>query len=439
MINLPREQAMGLTWNSQWTSVGEGPYTLTAKLAAANPMPARVLRPMLMEVQSTSQLNHTVQANTFLSSRWMRRGASLCAWSHSLSQSTLSATIGAWAQRLADDRHLRYCPACLNAGFQSALCQISAWDRCPVHGRALVTACQHCGGPAPAYAWHNQLDESMSCPHCALPLSDAWSPGSALRWRAMPGAATYVDLGAQLSVFRSAEWTDAVGWTARYAAPEHQEAGRRAEFALLAKVMGIPTHTPAWEIEESVPEHFLLDAVEEPAPVITQEMRAVYQTFCERIALSQGEPATDEAIACFLTFRTRAFKVEDFKEPQRFAYILFRRRFEVTDARTDPPGLSDRFLSESTKGLLGSFAADLRAWARFLDMCYQAEVRYCRLLQAKTRGMAPGERRWMETIGQHSAALSPLMLRLPYGLGMLRVSLGGKASVVIALAPGCEY
>ena len=97
-------EALGLTWYPQWVSVGEGPQTVVSKLAAANPMPPDQLRKLLLETHAVSPLFGTTHPTTFLSGRWMRRGADVCAWSRALSRTTLDKVLGDWTFRLASDQ-----------------------------------------------------------------------------------------------------------------------------------------------------------------------------------------------------------------------------------------------------------------------------------------------------------------------------------------------
>ncbi|MEJ8850824.1 hypothetical protein [Variovorax rhizosphaerae] len=424
-------EAMGLTWYPTWLSDGEGPYTRMAKLAAANPLPPVTLRRLLLNEHSSSKYSQVTQPNSFLSNGWMRRGAKRCAWSNSLANSALSATLGDWTTRLAGDRHVRYCPACLEMGFHSSVCQMDALLICPLHGQAMQSTCVHCGAGAPAFAWDDCTP--MACTHCLMPLSAAWSPSGALRWKLMPGAQQYSTLEKRLEPLRHANWTDPDGWACRYSGKDAINAKRRAEGALLVHVLGIPATDDIGGMWPSTPEVMILPLGQLASARVSEDMCRIYEGFCESIAPSLGRAEAEKSVQCFLSVRDRAFRVGDFRDERSFAYILFRRRFEVTD-RPNGQHLATQFLSESMKGLLPTFSTDLEAWRRFLDLCYRAELRYCEFLHDRTHGLVPGEPAWKEVVSMHSAALSPLMLPLPYGMGILKVTRGQDTFAVIALA-----
>ena len=339
--------------------------------------------------------------------------------------------LGDWTTRLAGDRHFRYCPACLELGFQSSVCQMDALQSCPLHGQTFHSTCMHCGADTPAFAWDD--DTPMGCTRCFMPLSSAWSPSGALRWKPMPGAQRYAALQERLKALRLAQWTDPEGWNCRYSRQDAIVAGRRAEGALLAQVLGISASDDPEGMWSSAPEFMMLPVGQGGGARISSAMCRIYERFRESIAPAVGRAEAEESVRSFLTVRNRAFRVGDFQDVRSFAYILFRRRFELTDRQNDRH-LATQFLSESMTGLLHTFSSDLDAWRRFLDLCYRAELHYCEFLRNRTHGLVPGEPAWREVISMHSAALSPLMLPLPYGVGILKLTRDDEKFAVITLA-----
>lgn len=425
--------ALGLTWYSQWTSEGEGPYTLAAKLAAANPMSAASMRKLLLDAHSASRLSTFSEPNSFLTGRWMRRGAMRSAWSEGLADSTLSMVLGDSTFQLASDSHLRYCPLCIEAGFQSSLCQIDSLLRCPVHRQDLRNTCQCCNALTPAYAWNRCLESPMTCTNCAMPLSSAWGPARSLQWQRMENSDVYQNLQKKLGLVRETTWTDSQGWISKFPDREHMSVCRRAEGALLTHALGIQQQLDGDSVWLAPPEYLKIPFDPEAPSKISQKMRAIYDAYCKKNAPPNGSDVVEASVASFLTFRNRAYRTEDVKDAATTAYILFRRRFETRFRQMSHP-LSTEFLSDAMKGLIASFAADLSAWSQFLEICYRAEFQYCQLLAHRTNGLEPGELSWREAIGEYSAPLSPLMLPLPYGVGIVKLSNGQQSTALIALA-----
>ena len=71
---------------------------------------------------------------------------------------------------------LRYCPACLAAGFLAAWFQMRLVERCPLHRVQLRTGCAGCTAPIP-YALGPEL---ASCPLSCASCGCAWVPGLSL-------------------------------------------------------------------------------------------------------------------------------------------------------------------------------------------------------------------------------------------------------------------
>ena len=210
--------AGGLAWLPQWVGAGEGPYTRLSKLSIANPVSLDLLQRLLVNRCPPRQgYPSPLHPRSLLSDTWMRRGtlAGMDEWSRNLRQSTLSNVLDTWTHHFASDQAFRYCPSCLDQGFQSSLCQIDALTHCPVHGDALRNTCIHCNAPMPRYAWDEDLTRgraSLHCKQCYRPHSGAWQRSSQLNWRAMPGAQAYDDLATRMQAFRSVSWLDDRAW-----------------------------------------------------------------------------------------------------------------------------------------------------------------------------------------------------------------------------------
>ena len=71
---------------------------------------------------------------------------------------------------VAPVQYLRFCRACMLAGYHSALFQVLAVVRCPVHNEPLCETCPHCDQLIVLTLRHTR-DYPFLCPHCDQPLS----------------------------------------------------------------------------------------------------------------------------------------------------------------------------------------------------------------------------------------------------------------------------
>lgn len=417
--------AFGLTWHPQWVSREESAYAIASKLSAANPMRPSTLRKLVLDACALSgSVRRPALPATFLSNHWMIRGASRCSLASDLYASTLNHRVGNWAFKMAGDRHLRYCPVCLDSGFHAAVCQMEALITCPVHGQPLTTLCRHCGAKTPAFSWDEGFESPVSCRACRMPLSAAWSPDNAMRWTPMPGSHVYGELERQLRSISKVERRDTGSWNSRYAGDDEER--RRAESALLVHASGLKLSREILAAWES-PNEFMVVNLLPRRKQISEDMRFNYATFCRKILPPEYGSEARLALKRLAAAAVPEPSMEDYGLEGVLPYILLRSRFEL-----DYRQLSHRFLSNSLHPLLGNFTT--HTWQQFLDMCYRAEIRYCQLLRDRTQGLTPGEPEWRTAIRHFGAALNPRESLLPYGLGIFKVSKGIPASAVIALA-----
>ena len=81
---------------------------------------------------------------------------------------------------------LRFCPTCAAAGFHTALFQLESSLRCPIHGQALVDACQHCGRTIAYGIQGNALSNPYGC-ECGITL---WAERDSMEWHGLSRAST---------------------------------------------------------------------------------------------------------------------------------------------------------------------------------------------------------------------------------------------------------
>lgn len=166
----------GFVWRSAWSGIGEGPYTLAAKILNANSLRTRYLRKGILwrQGEGTSLLDPCPTSNDEMAAMLGRM----------LHQASLAARIPFLYKELATDRELRYCTKCISSGFQAAVAQIPGLERCPIHGEIHRNTCMHCGAKTQPYFLADNNPPSFSCNECGYPLGgdllidrrvDAWT------------------------------------------------------------------------------------------------------------------------------------------------------------------------------------------------------------------------------------------------------------------------
>lgn len=164
--------APSATWGKGWCGPLEGVFTLAQKYAWANAASVRDMRCLFRMPLST--FDKLTGSNTLLVNATGKQAPRL-------QSAFLSYWAGDWTRLLASDTHFRYCPACIEYGYQSWICQLAALARCPIHRCELLSACRACGAPTCAYGVTScAFDKPMRCHHCDSP----WSGTSQIgRWR----------------------------------------------------------------------------------------------------------------------------------------------------------------------------------------------------------------------------------------------------------------
>lgn len=450
----------GLSWGDEWTSVGEGPYTRFAKLLLANPLPFKMVHSLLMARRPTgARIASPLHPRSLLCNRWMilAKAGVLCAWSREVSEATLTPVLGEWAERLASDQALRYCPSCLAQGFQSALCQIDALTHCPVHGDALRTTCSHCDAPMPRYAWdqalHEALPPPMHCIRCGRPFTLAWQSDAHFRWRSMPGAEAYAALSERLKFVTDASWSDARAWGQHFLGTD-AVAQRLSEFALVQRAtraslptcFGLSSAFAAYDLVE-VPANTLLETNSFPSAGAAREgalaqsqMRDAYVSACRRVEVAAlGMSTQFDPMGWSSRTRYGALQPENFNDVETAAACLFRLRFERGPGLVrDLDQMGIRHFRPLLATLQANFRFDGPGWRTFFEGCYAAELRFVQLLRELTQGLSRGSAAWREALSPHAVGLIPEALELPLGAGLLKVTREGQEFGVLAFAASPE-
>lgn len=163
---------------TQWTAPLEGAYTRVAKIAIINALAPAALCELLFGRRLAPASYSPVHGRSFLTDAWASQRAA-GATGKSVAAGFLSHQCGSWASAIAADDRLRFCRACADVGYQSAIHQIDALTSCPLHGAPLLDECSHCGTPTPRYALTREAFRTpMQCTACGRGYGMAWD-GSA--------------------------------------------------------------------------------------------------------------------------------------------------------------------------------------------------------------------------------------------------------------------
>lgn len=171
----------GLLWSPAWFFEHEGPYTKLAKVSLINLANSKTLNRNIFNATDITWDAEIVHGRSLIYTHWMSQIASAKACDNlasALQRSSWLPADGSDAMQMATDKHFRYCPACLDIGFQSSLMQIVGLDKCPVHALQLRDRCMHCNALCPRYAvCRDAFEQPMRCVKCGRLYARAWAPG----------------------------------------------------------------------------------------------------------------------------------------------------------------------------------------------------------------------------------------------------------------------
>jgi hypothetical protein len=168
-----------IAWVAEWVGPHEGGMTLAMKYAWANALDGTAASKSICGkslVQSHSQRRH---GRSFLVPGWSRvaRLNPQPTIGALIARRDMNRYVGRWDQQLASDTYIRYCPDCIQFGYQSLLFQIDALTCCPLHRIALLSACRRCGSPTPRYALTAEtMANPFCCPACGGAYGQKFDP-----------------------------------------------------------------------------------------------------------------------------------------------------------------------------------------------------------------------------------------------------------------------
>lgn len=338
----------GFVWASAWSGIGEGPYTLAAKILNANNLRTRYLRNGILwrRGKGASLLDPCATSNDEMAAALGKK----------LQHASLAARIPRLYKELATDRELRYCPKCISSGFQAAIAQIPGIDRCPIHGETHQNSCIHCGSKTEPYFLDDYHLPSFSCKKCGFPLGgellidrrvDAWTTPEHLdrldpihRWLE------------RINASKDIHWVNVSGWSATLQSPEGtRDHTRYAVFGVLRSRL-LPDEAVPESTLDQKPDVFGPFPLAQGARLSPDLTQAEYDNILRRIAL----PAELQDYKNH--FRTPSFgvavPVSALVPPHLHAHLIWRAQFQkVSSIYSEPYSRSD-FCSMAIPKLLNT-------------------------------------------------------------------------------------
>jgi len=175
----------GLIWAPSWSLPTDSGYGKCSKLASLSSIGLRALCQRMFGGQKHSKSH----GRSLLDTDWCVGVGTIA---EEVYRAGIRRQLGDWGSHVARFDCLRYCPACINEGFHSILCQVDAIALCPAHGLPLITICRGCHRQTapPIVA---TLENPFRCTSCGVFLGDE-KPRTIRRWACQATAESYANL-----------------------------------------------------------------------------------------------------------------------------------------------------------------------------------------------------------------------------------------------------
>lgn len=435
----------GLTWLDRWVDPQEGPYTHLAKIAMANRVPRWKLMDHIFGVRATShQDSRGLHCRTFIQAGWMPKGGRVRegGLATDLASRALSAIFGDRASDFASDEHFRYCPICLDGGFQSSLCQVDALISCPMHRVPLLKTCRRCQHPTARYAFDAAFRRPMQCTKCEQPLGRAWSEDAAASWHFAPDTGEYAVLANLLRNVSRLTWLDRTSWDDHFDLLDPVQR-RIANLAFSLDALACPV--PRELFHEAIGRNSTLRLNAEWActPRRYTPCNYAFADVCRRLAARLEAERfhrvwLDETVKISLVRRTTEWVGS--ADQAVLSFILWRNRFS-TPCTLDKSGVLKRNLFGWAKDL----ALSEGQWTKFFLFAHQAEANFASRWCCLTGNLTRRDQEWRELMSTHSAILGADRSSSPQSMGLMSVhgtsSPGGGTAEgpILACGLGSEY
>lgn len=149
--------ALGYIFNPAWIDPHESILSILWKFGKSNSLPGHVVAGLLHA--HTDPYDGVEATRDAVDIRRLR--ASLC-----LPLKTLRGSLIPSSPYRPTCRFFRYCPVCMSRGYHCVVHQFDVLKECPIHKRALESACRDCGYRAPYHLNALLLDAPYRCAQC---------------------------------------------------------------------------------------------------------------------------------------------------------------------------------------------------------------------------------------------------------------------------------
>lgn len=337
-----------VAWVPQWVGPHEGGMTLAMKYAWVNALDGATAAKSICGRSLVQHHSPKLHGRTFLIPGWaaVSRVGEQSSIGAVIARRDISRYAGRCGEWLASDTHFRYCPDCIQLGYQSLLFQIDGLTFCPLHKATLLAACRRCNAPTPPYALTAEtMANPFCCPACGAAYGEKFDPRG---WKC---AALHVQASeALLPLYKflrrigraNIEWLDWGEWFGPWLGEVDLREKRIATFFVLRRLVkhhlddGLFASLPR-SLSVSRGQRLLVQARSgDPSPLAAHARRQVYKsirrhllkqlprTVSRRALLS---PNSDEINLGDATFRLSLQKC-----PLLQAVWLWRLRFERQEA-----------------------------------------------------------------------------------------------------------
>jgi hypothetical protein len=397
----------GLTLAPHWFDRLEGPYTCLAKLAIANSLSIDAVMKHVFCESGKLEGKSGRGTRTWLAGEWMRpaRSQSGNSLALDLRDRCLAQSLEMDVKDFAGDKHFRYCPACLDRGFQSPLCQIDGLARCPIHLAPIINSCRRCGEPTGRYGNDAYLRRRLRCIKCAVPLGYAWGDDGLLRWEVSLDTGPYDRLRSTLKELKKFKWLDRGGWDQHF---EHLSSGQRrvANLGFAVEALGLSIssevldpaitrgHGQAIHLQPGLP----LNTGAGNDAAFREPFVLVWHEFLRRRGLGTVVNAIrNETLK--LDARARAVEWVGSKDAELLAMVLWCKRF--CRWQTEPDLRFKR--NQPAWAVQLNFASEV--WAGYLALALKGERRFAEKWCEIVGNLNRGDQAWREQLTQYGMLL----------------------------------
>lgn len=237
---------MPIAWVEKWAGPHEGAMTLALKYAWANALDGAAASKSICGKTVLQHNSQRIHGRSFLDPTWARAGSlgTQPSIGGLIARRDIFRYAGRWGRWIASDTHFRYCPQCIQFGYQCLLYQVDGLEYCPLHRVQLISECRCCHVPTSRYALTAEALASPFCCHaCGATYAEGFDPRSWKQAEFHAGIASA--LLPLVRFFRRAaraniDWLHWTEWFGPWLGEVEQREKRIATFAVLRQILRLP-------------------------------------------------------------------------------------------------------------------------------------------------------------------------------------------------------